>query len=157
MSSLSIIGSFPWCRLLGMLSTNIPMNIIKEHTLDFALRQDSSKSHLSLGQVFLYHCKTYFRENLLLIGSHIQRTQRSFTSFLTPRPIQCTWLTLVSSINLVWGLACHEFGFLLYASLFSYEVFNLCCLLPNFLVVAHNRVCYQYNSSKHSSKNWEWG
>ena len=62
------------------------------------------------------HRKATFRDKLLLIGSHIQRTQRASTSLSTPRQIQCTRFTLAISINPELGLACHDMGSLLYTS-----------------------------------------
>ena len=65
---------------------------------------------------YLDHHKATFRDKLLHVGTHIQRTQRASTSTLTPRQIQCTRLTLAYSIYPEWGLACHDMGSLLYTS-----------------------------------------
>ena len=64
----------------------------------------------------LGHHKATFRDQLLLIESHIHRTQRASTSISIPRQIQCTRLTLAYSRYPEWGLACHDMGSVLYTS-----------------------------------------
>ena len=65
---------------------------------------------------YLGHCKATFIDKLLLIGLHIQRTQRTYTSLSTPCQMHYTWIALAYSINPEWGLACHDMGSLLYTS-----------------------------------------
>ena len=47
---------------------------------------------------YLGHRKATFRDKLLLVDSHIQRTQMASTSISTPLQIPCIQLTLAYSI-----------------------------------------------------------
>ena len=79
---------------MNFITLNIKIYIKREHPDTGITSGKLGKLLKPRSSEYLCNCKATFRDKLLLVESHIQRTQRVSTSISTPHQIQCTELTL---------------------------------------------------------------